>query len=52
MECSVRVRHPAESATAIQMLEYANSQLLEFRHYDELLTRELNVAGDLVERAA
>jgi len=27
--------------TAIQLLEYANSQLLEFRHYDELLTREL-----------
>jgi hypothetical protein len=41
---------PAGSATAIQMLEYANSQLLEFRHYDELLTRELNVARDLVER--
>jgi len=27
--------------TAIQLLEYANSQLLEFRHYDELLTGEL-----------
>src|ERR1700690_1254943 len=27
--------------TAIQLLEYANSQLLEFRHYDELLSREL-----------
>jgi hypothetical protein len=27
--------------TAIQLLEYANSQLLEFRHYDELLTEEL-----------
>jgi hypothetical protein len=27
--------------TAIQLLEYANSQLLEFRHYDELLTKEL-----------
>ncbi len=24
--------------TAVQLLEYANSQLLEFRHYDELLT--------------
>ena len=24
--------------TAIQLLEYANSQLLEFRHYDDLLT--------------
>ncbi|MGB0124006.1 MAG: hypothetical protein WA419_00940 [Silvibacterium sp.] len=27
--------------TAIQLLEYANSQLLEFRHYDALLTKEL-----------
>jgi hypothetical protein len=27
--------------TAIQLLEYANSQLLEFRHYDDLLTRRL-----------
>ena len=27
--------------TAIQLLEYANSQLLEFRHYDELLTLQL-----------
>jgi hypothetical protein len=27
--------------TAIQLLEYANSQLLEFRHYDDLLTGEL-----------
>ncbi|HLX74587.1 MAG TPA: hypothetical protein VKR26_07610 [Terriglobales bacterium] len=27
--------------TATELLEYANSQLLEFRHYDELLTREL-----------
>jgi hypothetical protein len=31
----------AGADTAIQLLEYANSQLLEFRHYDELLTREL-----------
>jgi hypothetical protein len=31
----------AGAVTAIQLLEYANSQLLEFRHYDELLTREL-----------
>ena len=27
--------------SAIRLLEYANSQLLQFRHYDELLTREL-----------
>jgi len=33
---------PAGAETAIQLLEYANSQLLEFRHYDELLTRELD----------
>ena len=32
---------PAGAQTAIQILEYANSQLLEFRHYDEWLTREL-----------
>ncbi|MGA2992122.1 MAG: hypothetical protein ABSD88_16720 [Candidatus Korobacteraceae bacterium] len=31
----------AGAQAAIQVLEYANSQLLEFRHYDELLTREL-----------
>ena len=31
----------AGAETAIQLLEYANSQLLEFRHYDELLTKEL-----------
>ena len=28
----------AGAETAVQLLEYANSQLLEFRHYDELLT--------------
>jgi hypothetical protein len=28
--------------TAIQLLEYANSQLLVFRHYDDLLTEELD----------
>jgi hypothetical protein len=28
--------------TAIQLLEYSNSQLLEFRHYDELLSKELD----------
>ncbi len=31
----------AGAETATELLEYANSQLLEFRHYDELLTREL-----------
>jgi len=32
---------PVGAETAIQLLQYANSQLLEFRHYDELLTRQL-----------
>ena len=32
--------------TAIQLLEYANSQLLEFRHYDELLTGVLSSVYD------
>jgi hypothetical protein len=31
----------AGAESAVQLLEYANSQLLEFRHYDELLTQEL-----------
>src|SRR6266480_347575 len=31
----------AGAETARELLEYANSQLLEFRHYDELLSREL-----------
>lgn len=31
----------AGAATSVEILEYVNSQLLEFRHYDELLTREL-----------
>ncbi len=33
---------PSGAETAIQLLEYANSQLLEFRHYDQLLTLELD----------
>lgn len=37
--------------TTIRLLEYANSQLLQFRHYDELLTRELkDVYGFLEAR--
>ena len=35
--------------TAIQLLEYANSQLLEFRHYDELLTRQLEGVYEFLE---
>jgi hypothetical protein len=36
--------------TAIQLLEYANSQLLEFRHYDELLSEILDRAYKLLEQ--
>jgi hypothetical protein len=39
----------AGAETAIQLLEYANSQLLEFRHYDELLTKELTGVYDFME---
>jgi hypothetical protein len=35
--------------TAIQLLQYANSQLLEFRHYDEFLTRELEHVYDFLD---
>ncbi|HZP18234.1 MAG TPA: hypothetical protein VFB00_09730, partial [Terriglobales bacterium] len=40
----------AGSETTLQLLEYANSQLLEFRHYDDLLTRELARVYDSLER--
>jgi hypothetical protein len=40
----------AGAETAIQLLEYANSQLLEFRHYDELLTRELESVYTSLEK--
>jgi hypothetical protein len=36
--------------TAIQLLEYANSQLLEFRFYDEYLTRELSTVYSYVKK--
>jgi hypothetical protein len=39
----------AGAETAIQLLQYANSQLLEFRHYDELLTRELEDVYDFLD---
>jgi hypothetical protein len=43
---------PSGADTSVQILEYVNSQLLEFRHYDELLTRELAaVYGSLKHRA-
>src|SRR5262249_40880466 len=40
----------AGAETAIQLLQYANSQLLEFRHYDEFLTHELEKVYDLLEK--
>lgn len=36
----------------IRLLEYANSQLLQFRHYDELLTRELREVYRALQRGA
>jgi hypothetical protein len=38
---------PAGAGPAIDLLEYANSQLLEFRHYDEVLT---GVLADVYKR--
>lgn len=35
---------PSGAQSTIRILEYANSQLLQFRHYDELLSRELREA--------
>jgi hypothetical protein len=39
----------AGAETAIQLLEYANSQLLEFRHYDEMLTAILDGVYDMID---
>jgi hypothetical protein len=36
--------------TAVELLEYANSQLLEFRHYDDLLTEELERVYTLLDK--
>jgi hypothetical protein len=41
---------PSGAETAIQLLQYANSQLLEFRHYDDLLTKQLEVVYDFLDR--
>lgn len=40
----------AGAESSIQLLEYANSQLLEFRHYDEHLTGVLNSVYDSLEQ--
>jgi hypothetical protein len=37
------------AAPIVQLLEYANAQLLEFRHYDDLLTRVLGEVSGLLE---
>ena len=40
----------AGAETAIQLLEYSNSQLLEFRHYDDLLTLQLASVYKVLEQ--
>jgi len=37
------------AVATIHLLEYANSQLLQFRHYDDLLTRELDDVYSFLE---
>jgi len=41
---------PAGAVTTFELLEYANSQLLEFRHYDEVLTRQLESVYKALEK--
>ena len=41
---------PGSIEPTIQLLEYANTQLLEYRHYDELLTRVLEGVYASLER--
>ncbi len=40
---------PQGAAPTIQLLEYANTQLLEYRHYDDLLTRVLAEVYKMLE---
>jgi len=40
---------PAGAEPTVILLEYANSQRLQFRHYDEMLTRELERVYDSLE---
>ena len=42
----------AGAQTTFELLEHSNSQLLEFRHYDELLTRELEAGHKFLERGS
>jgi len=41
---------PAGSQAALEILEFANSQLLEYRHYDELLDEELESIYKTLQR--
>ena len=41
---------PAGSQAALEILEFANSQLLEYRHYDELLDEELGKIYKTLQR--
>ncbi|MBI3684222.1 MAG: hypothetical protein HY235_27930 [Acidobacteria bacterium] len=41
---------PEGGAPTLQLLDFANTQLLEFRHYDEVLTRLLADVYPLVDR--
>jgi len=41
---------PQGAAPLIELLEYANLQLLEYRRYDEILTNLLQAARDALER--
>ncbi len=40
---------PEGAAPAIELLEYANTQLLEYRHYDDVLTRVLENVYKMLE---
>jgi len=40
----------AGAESSVRLLEYANSQLLQFRHYDEVLSRELQSVYRFLER--
>jgi hypothetical protein len=40
---------PTGAEPTIRLLEYSNSQLLQFRHYDDMLTHELERVYDIVE---
>jgi hypothetical protein len=41
---------PVSAGPTLQLLEYANTQLLEFRHYDELLTGVLGAVYKSIDR--